>query len=292
MVQQIEKDVSQEGREYLTAWAQRSIQSFVWGSTSESLLRLLGAPDPDYFPRCTKMRKADALDHPPPNIYDYAEEARGPGSAPAVWFQAWYGREYEDSERHRGLYDHARRNWRQMVPKEQLADALRARPMPTQGGSLPRITIYNAQDYPPPSTKHYLAEECGPGSAPYVWFTQMMGWDWQKAWNDGAEAPDGADTQEYAISKAAYYDARRRWQRLLPDFRTKEQARERMRVREKGSKNPAPQDRKREHCLLLTEDGDDFPEDQRLLSIMNVYESSKQRVIDVTVPRHVRQCCV
>ena len=83
------------------------------------------------------------------------------------------------------------------------------------------------------------------------------------------------------------------------DFRTKEQARERMRVREKGSKNPAPQDRKREHCLLLTdrrllEDGfpEDQPGDQRLLSVMNVYESSKQRVIYVTVPRHVRQCCV
>ena len=111
-----------------------------------------------------------------------------------------------------------------------------------------------------------------------------MGWDWQKAWNDGAEAPDGADTRDYAISKEAYYDARRRWQRLLPDFRTKEQARERMRVREKGSKNPAPQDRKREHCLLLTdrrllEDGfpEDQPGDQRLLSVMNVYESSKQR---------------
>ena len=85
MVQQIEKDVShsQSGREYLTAWAQRSSQSFtqmsvysddglsqsfVWGSASESLLRRLGALDPEYLPRCTKMRKADALSHPPPNI--------------------------------------------------------------------------------------------------------------------------------------------------------------------------------------------------------------------------------
>ena len=265
MVQQIEKDVShsQSGREYLTAWAQRSSQSFtqmsvysddglsqsfVWGSASESLLRRLGALDPEYLPRCTKMRKADALSHPPPNIYDYAEDARGPGSAPAVWFQSWYGCEFEDSEQSRVLYDRARRNWRQMVPKEQLVDALRARPMPTQSGSLPRITIYNAQDYPPPSTQHYLAEEMGPGSAPYVWFTQMMGWDWQLAWNDAT--PDAAETLEYAISKGAYYSARRRWLRLLPDFRIREQAREQTRVREKGSKNPAPQDRKRERNVV------------------------------------------
>ena len=65
-----------------------------------------------------KMRKEDALLYPPPNLYDYEEGARGPGTAPAIWFKRCFGSrpgfgvEYDDSENHRAYYAYARLRWR------------------------------------------------------------------------------------------------------------------------------------------------------------------------------------
>ena len=137
-----------------------------------------------------------------------------------------------------------------VVPKEQRAEALRARPMPPQSGPRPLITCANAQDYPPPSLRHYFEDERGPGSAPYIWFTQMMGWDWQSE-------------TSLPLVEWAYDNARKRWRRLLPDVRANELERERKRVREKGSKNP-PVDQKRK-------------QEQSLLSVLDVFARAKKR---------------
>ena len=84
----------------------------------------------------------------------------------------------------------------------------------------PRITLANAQDYPPPKLQDFMKEELGPGSAPYRWYAQMMGEDWQPA------------------CSIAYDTARKRWRRLLPELRERERDRERTRERIEGAKNP------------------------------------------------------
>ena len=132
MVKQIAMDFK-SCRDELTAWANGSSERIGGSSRTplEVLLWLIGAEDAERLPRCAKMRKKDALLYPPPNLYDYEEDARGPGSAPAVWFRHWYGRDY-DGSKHRGDYERARILWRRMVPEEQRAAALSARPMPLQ----------------------------------------------------------------------------------------------------------------------------------------------------------------
>ena len=142
------------------------------------------------------------------------------GSAPAVWFRRWYGRDF-DASKHRWDYERARRLWRYLVPEEQRAAALRERPIPPQVAPRPPITAENAQDFPPPSLLHYTKEELdAPGSAPYIWFKQMTGDDWQP--------------EHYNF---AYEIARKRWQRLLPEVRKREREREQTRVRDKGAKD-------------------------------------------------------
>ena len=74
------------------------------------------------------------------------------------------------------------RRWRQMVPNDELEAVLDARPRPLvarhETASLPSISAANAQLYPPPNLQHFHPLERGPGSAPYEWFTQMMGFEW------------------------------------------------------------------------------------------------------------------
>lgn len=202
----------------LAAWANGDEDIIVYRSPLDYLLWMIRAKDVDRLPSRRKMRKEDALLHPPPNLSDYDVNARGPGSAPAIWFRQWYGRDYDDSK-HRSSYESARRLWRRMVPEEQRAAALLARPMPLQSLQ-PRITLANAQDYPPPNLQDFMKEELGPGSAPYRWYAQMMGEDWQPA------------------CSIAYDTARKRWRRLLPEVRERERDRERTRERIEGAKNP------------------------------------------------------
>ena len=220
MVKQIAANWS--GRSHLhaglAAWANGDEDIIVYRSPLDYLLWMICAKDVDRLPSRRKMRKEDALLHPPPNLSDYDVNARGPGSAPAIWFRQWYGRDYDDSK-HRSSYESARRLWRRMVPEEQRAAALLARPMPLQSLQ-PRITLANAQDYPPPNLQDFMKEELGPGSAPYRWYAQMMGEDWQPA------------------CSIAYDTARKRWRRLLPEVRERERDRERTRERIEGAKNP------------------------------------------------------
>jgi hypothetical protein len=220
MVKQIAANWS--GRSHLqaglAAWANGDEDIIVYRSPLDYLLWIIRAKDVDRLPSRRKMRKEDALLHPPPNLSDYDVNARGPGSVPAIWFRQWYGRDYDDSK-HRSSYESARRLWRRMVPEEQRAAALLARPMPLQSLQ-PRITLANAQDYPPPNLQDFMKEELGPGSAPYRWYAQMMGEDWQPA------------------CSIAYDTARKRWRRLLPEVRERERDRERTRERIEGAKNP------------------------------------------------------
>lgn len=79
-------------------------------AAKQDMLRYIDAPVPNPY-RLT-FSKDDCVAHPPPNLHDFAADARGPGSAPAAWFKRWYSMEYDDSDEHQAAYDHARTRWR------------------------------------------------------------------------------------------------------------------------------------------------------------------------------------
>ena len=84
----------------------------------------------------------------------------------------------------------------------------------------PVITAENFAAYPPPALHHHKGDEArGPGSAPYIWYKQMMG-----------VSPLGNKVEPYP----AYDNARKRWNNLRPEVRAREQTRH---VRRKLSKD-------------------------------------------------------
>ena len=91
---------------------------------------------------------------------------------------------------------------------------------PVVSAARPPITQENASDFPPPDLRkvRLTSDEKGPASAPGIWYTQMTGLLWY-GW-----------TSEYDLAK-------KRWRRLLPDYRERERVREGKRVRSEGAKN-------------------------------------------------------
>ena len=81
------------------------------------------------------------------------------------------------------------------------------------------------------------------GSAPVVWYEQMMGY------------PPRFDSTSMEYFHVYYDIARKRYRRLLPEVRERERAREAKRVRSADSKNPPEhQPRKRSHSLAALEE--------------------------------------
>jgi hypothetical protein len=203
-----------------------------------------------------QITRDNAHEYPPPVLSEYAMDARGPGSAPAVWYKqmgsvinmtskrhtlmrrfrrsSWAGDNFWSSS---VCWQKAVNEWLQLVADEALRkEALRARPRPHEQlvpPVLPHITKANAAQYPPPSLTRFHKDDCGLASAPAVWYKQMAYVDWHVGVDlDDMGCPDRAQLS------ALYETQRRRWHRMLPDAQEKERQREKTRKRERGEKNP------------------------------------------------------
>ena len=223
-----------------------------------------------YTVRLPQITGENALQYPPPILSEYAEDARGPGSVPAIWYKQmasvmratstrqsllrqWFWEADGDYWSSPSCWQKALNEWRHLVAdadKILYEEALRHRPkpdeqlvppvvgwldqMPPTMGDLPYITKANAAQYPPPSLKRFHEGDCGPASAPAVWYKQMTfgGIEWHGADLDDLGCPNRAQISDL------YEQQRRRWRRMLPVAQEKERDREKKRKRGRGDKNP------------------------------------------------------
>ena len=200
-----------------------------------------------------QITKDNAHKYPPPILSEYDEDARGPDSAPAIWYKQMKSVINSTSKRHTLLlrwcrgdkdfwsstmcWQKAVNEWLLLVADDALRkEALHNRPRPHEQlmpPVLPHITKANAAQYPPPSLKRFHKDDCGLASAPAVWYKQMTCCDWHLGVDlDDMGCPDRAQLS------VLYETARRRWHRMLPEAQEKEREREKKRKRERGEKNP------------------------------------------------------
>lgn len=119
------------------------------------------------------------------------------------------------------------------APAALLRAALPAENAPIQDAEaldLPRITVENATEYPPPPLIRYPPGSRGPGSAPAIWFEQMTGMK-HRGYSRGKDV-------EARLGVAEWDLATKRYRRLLPTNRAAESVREAKRVRSVNAKNP------------------------------------------------------